>query len=399
MQFIVRAAFVLGAVALAAGDAHAIPAWARKYNMNCSGCHYPAVPRLNFEGLQFKWAGYRTPDEIGEKLEVTKIEEYLAARTDVQYDYIKTQREPASTNAISVPGGSVFVAGGLGKYYGGFLEMARGAEGGVELVVQVLRVWGDKDNWGGVHVGQGHLLASGAVAGFDRSVGINDPLPLSSPTTSAVPFMFMNDQAGLEAFYVFRGRNRLAVQWINGTPAVMAAGMEPRPSTKHDWGLSNQFMWDDAGSGLYTAAYYGTIAGLDPAEPDVDSKYYRLAASANKIIRNFEVLGGYVYSKDQDLPVSTSGPFSAATATGTGYWVSGQIVLPNTPLTLFTRYEFLDPSRRTSEDAIRRIVAGTVLPVNLPEYLRLGLELYRDSPELKDAPRTNGFAAQVMLAF
>ena len=25
----------------------AIPAWARRYNMNCSGCHYPAVPRLN----------------------------------------------------------------------------------------------------------------------------------------------------------------------------------------------------------------------------------------------------------------------------------------------------------------------------------------------------------------
>lgn len=24
-----------------------IPAWARKYNMNCSGCHYPAAPRLN----------------------------------------------------------------------------------------------------------------------------------------------------------------------------------------------------------------------------------------------------------------------------------------------------------------------------------------------------------------
>ncbi len=42
--------------------AHAlIPAWARKYNMNCSGCHYPAPPRLNATGQRFKWAGYRMP--------------------------------------------------------------------------------------------------------------------------------------------------------------------------------------------------------------------------------------------------------------------------------------------------------------------------------------------------
>lgn len=32
----------------------AIPAWARKYNMNCSGCHYPVVPRLNETGIRFR---------------------------------------------------------------------------------------------------------------------------------------------------------------------------------------------------------------------------------------------------------------------------------------------------------------------------------------------------------
>ena len=397
MRPIVMTALALAAVASIAGDAHAIPAWARKYNMNCSGCHYPAVPRLNFQGLQFKWAGYRMPDEIGEKQEVTKIEEYFAARTGVQYNYLKTQSAPVTTNAIAAPTGSVFVAGALGKFYGGFLEFERGAEG-VDLVVQVLRIWGNKDNWGGVHVGQGHLLADGAVAGFDRPVGINDPLPLGSPTTAAVPFMFMNDQGGAEAFYVFRGRDRLAVQWINGTTAAME-GVEASPSTKHDWGVSNQFMWDDAGSGLYTAAYYGTIAGLDPDSPDVNSHYYRLAASANKIISNVELLGGYVYSKDLDLPVTATSPFTSATARGNGYWVSGQYVFPKTSLTLFTRYEFVDPDNGVDDDAIRRIVAGSVLPVNLPEYLRLGLEYFRDVPQFSGAPRTNGITAEVMLAF
>src|SRR6266540_7090048 len=48
-----------------------IPAWARKYNMNCSGCHYPAAPRLNATGIKFRWAGYRMPDAIGENVDVT----------------------------------------------------------------------------------------------------------------------------------------------------------------------------------------------------------------------------------------------------------------------------------------------------------------------------------------
>ena len=50
-----------------------IPAWARRYNANCSMCHSPAVPRLNARGIQFKWAGYRLPEEIGEKAEVTRL--------------------------------------------------------------------------------------------------------------------------------------------------------------------------------------------------------------------------------------------------------------------------------------------------------------------------------------
>src|SRR6266545_6772124 len=71
--------------------AHAlIPAWARKYNMNCSGCHYPAPPRLNATGQRFKWAGYRMPEEVGEQVDVERIQNYLAAAGEVTYEYEKT---------------------------------------------------------------------------------------------------------------------------------------------------------------------------------------------------------------------------------------------------------------------------------------------------------------------
>ena len=44
-----------------ASKASALPAWARRYNVNCSHCHAPAVPRLNATGIRFRWAGYRMP--------------------------------------------------------------------------------------------------------------------------------------------------------------------------------------------------------------------------------------------------------------------------------------------------------------------------------------------------
>src|SRR6266508_3259891 len=87
----------------AARRAHAlIPAWARKYSMNCSGCHYPAVPRLNATGLKFRWAGYRTPEEIGEKANVGKVDNYLAAGLETEFAYEKTEGAPAA-NSFAAP--------------------------------------------------------------------------------------------------------------------------------------------------------------------------------------------------------------------------------------------------------------------------------------------------------
>src|SRR5712691_10690561 len=43
---------------LSASDAHAIPAFARKYGLRCSACH-EAWPMLNYFGQKFKDNGYQ----------------------------------------------------------------------------------------------------------------------------------------------------------------------------------------------------------------------------------------------------------------------------------------------------------------------------------------------------
>lgn len=368
-----------------------IPAWARRYNANCSMCHSPAVPRLNARGIQFKWAGYRLPEEIGEKAEVTRLQDYFAARTRLQYEYEKPQGSDATTNAFSVAGLSMFAGGAIGKGYGGLFELDRAADGEVEAVVSATAVWGTERRFGGLRAGQGHmLLLGGGVAGFDRAIGISRPIPFGSENT-AVPLNLGGDLAGAEAFYVV-GANRTGVQVVN------AVGKEGGASgVSQDLVLSNQFMWDAGGAGIGAAMYIGSAKGLSADAADQRSRYTRLALTANKYIGSFEVLGGYVSSRDRNLPVGDD--FARASVSGQAFWFSGQYTFRPTPVTLFTRWELRDPDRDTRTDADRRFVAGGVLPLNLPEYLRLAIEYRRDQPQGGGRLRRNGLAAEFQMTF
>ena len=388
-----------GTLARSTTHARALPAWARKYNMNCSGCHYPTVPRLNATGFAFKWAGYRMPNEIGKNAEVKKIEEYLSARLRVQYVYTKTETAPTDTSSLVLPSASLFAAGAVGTNYGAFVEFERTPEGTIDLIGQIGGVWGKEDGFGGVRLGQGHLLVGGSVAGFDRPTGMLAPLPLDEPTTPGVPFRFTGDVAGVEAFYVFGGINRTSVLFANGL-AGGGDGMEAAKSTtSHDWVVTNQLMLDDFGAALAAVGYFGSVKGLDAAEADLNSRYYRIGLSANKFVGPFEGQVGYVYSGNSRLPTGVTSPFTAASLSGTGYWLYGGYTVKPSFWTLYGRYEYLDPDRALSDDALRRVVLGSVLPVNVPEYLRLGLEYFHDAPQGVGALKRQGARAEVHVAF
>jgi hypothetical protein len=367
-----------------------IPAWARKYNMNCSGCHYPAPPRLNATGMKFKWAGYRMPEEVNEKVDVERIQNYLAAATEATYEYEKTEGQPTTTNGFTLPAVTVFYAGPFGKHYAGFLELEHGPDGEIERIAQFSTVWGKEHSYGGFRFGQMHNFFEWGVAGFDRPVGISAPSPLDGPVTGAVPFMLGEHALGLEGYYV-TGRNRLSAQVLNGiTPGGELAG--PDFDTKKDFLVTDQIITDSAGSGIQAMGYYGTLVGLDTLSPGLATHFWRAALSANKIYRGFEVLGGVVVGKDFDLPAA------APEDKGLGYWFSGQYTFPKSALTLFGRYEFVDPNTDVSTDANRRFVGGLVLPINLPQYLRWALEYRLDSPQGGGA-KTNNITTQFILTF
>ncbi len=367
-----------------------IPAFARKYNMNCSGCHYPAAPRLNQTGILFKWRGFRMPNEMDQSQDVGQVSNYLAVRGRTRYAFTKPSDASVSQSSFLLNDATLFYGGAFGKNYFGWFEF-EAEEGELGVNTYIGGLWGKEKAFGGFRVGNAHFLKSGGVAGLDRPVGINQPMPLGRATTTTVPFAYPAEELGLEGFYV-SGRNRLSAQALNGVGPDGDPAAEDG-DTKKDFAVVDQFLIDDNGSGIEAAGYYGSIVGLDPAvNPGLTTHYWRLVATANKIVSNFEGLAGFVYGKDQKLPAGTGSP-------GMGYWLSGQYMFPKSSLTVYSRYEFLDPNTDVASDGRRRLVAGTLLPVNLPEYLRFNVEYWLDFPQAVGSTKLHHVTGEVMLVF
>ena len=371
-----------------------IPAWARKYNMNCSGCHYPAAPRLNATGLRFRWAGYRMPEEMGEKIDVNQLSNYISLRGRMRYDYSKTENQPASTSSFTFNDVTLFYGGPLGRRFAAFAELEREPSGEVGLVANILGIWGTENRYGGFRAGQMHWLQRDGVAGFERPTGIRTPTPFGGKLTggtNSIPFAFATDQLGVEWFYV-SGRNRVSAEVLNGIGPNGSAGPTDLDPEK-DLVVTDQFLLDERGSGVTAVGYYGTVKGINVGAATLRSHFMRVGLTANKIVSNFELLGGFAWGKDKDLPLAT------ADIKGMGYWVSGQYMFAKSSLTVFGRYEFVDPNTDVADNGTRRFVLGSVVPVGLPEYLRFALEGALDVPQASAAPKKTGLTAELMLNF
>jgi hypothetical protein len=105
------------------GNAQAIPAFARKYEKDCSYCHN-AWPQLNRKGRQFKELGYRMEDELGEDIPISDYGEmgtFPIAAQIVARPYDKRDSGDEKLRAIHEV--EIFVAGAVGRHWSGYLEI------------------------------------------------------------------------------------------------------------------------------------------------------------------------------------------------------------------------------------------------------------------------------------
>lgn len=243
--------------------ADALPQFARKYKMDCSGCHDAlAFPRLNDVGYKFRRAGFRMPENIGEdELADYTLDNYFSAT--IQADNTTTLlRENGSSDASNTFAGDLSLyplTGSFAKYFASQTEVAVVPGEGVEVENAYGRfVYGGQEMWLSARAGIVHPLEG--LGASDRSLGPSRPLILQAPanknqdTLLTVPepsrigvdvgLQWQNTSLSVEAF------NRARIESEGGE--LVANGVLPDDRSAKDFMVVfNQILGTRSGASAY----------------------------------------------------------------------------------------------------------------------------------------------------
>ena len=352
--------------------AYAIPAFARKYNADCSMCHYPNVPRLNSFGHEFRRAGYRTAEEFDKDQDITEVGNFLAARSRARYNYNNAENGDIESQ-FQFHDATLFYAGSMTRNLSSFAELEfepEKDETEIGLVAHIGGVFGKPDHYSTFRVGQFHVISREGFGGFDRPTGISTASILSDDLTAdGVPFKIGEDQRGLELTHVFK-RSRLIAQILNGVDEE-GKGTADDTNTAKDYAFAFEQILDDLASGFTLYGYWGSW--FDNEDPAIRNRagFARYALTGNKIFPgvlggNFELMTGYVRSQDS-APSALGGNVQ-----GNAFFVEIEDYFDRHNFTVLARYDFIDPDVDEGNDRKGRWTIGYVR--TLQSYLRLAVE-------------------------
>lgn len=107
-------------------SANAVPSFARKHDMNCSGCH-TAYPQLSSIGRKFKEAGYRFPTDSEKGLN-NEISDFLQLEKHVPISGVLVSRpydkkDSGDSKNRAIHEVEIMMAGNIAKNWSGFFEL------------------------------------------------------------------------------------------------------------------------------------------------------------------------------------------------------------------------------------------------------------------------------------
>lgn len=365
-------------------EAQAIPSWARKYEQPCTMCHYPAVPRLNTLGHQFRQAGYRMPDDFNKDISAENVSHYVSARGRGRYAYInfedKEERGKNNESEFRWNDTTLFYAGPVGTNYAGFAELEWEAEDEIALTASISGVWGQPDHFTTLRVGQFHTLSRVGFGGFDRPTGISTPAIRSAHLTKDVEFTLGADQRGVELAHVFQlgflpERSRLIAQVTNGVNDE-GGGTEGEMDAQKDYMLAFEQILGDRASGFTLLYYHGTYHSAEDLSTENRIGFQRYGGTFAWILpMGFEIQGGYIRSADD--PAAEG----ADEIAGNAFYLELEQYFAALELTGLARYDFVDPNDDSDakDDRTTTITVGLVKP--LQDWLRLAVEGWAKSQE------------------
>ena len=378
------------------GPGRAIPAFARKYGFNCMMCH-TAYPKLNDWGQRFRDNGYQLPGQVGKEKTAFDTPTPIALRTST--GYVGYHEKDLTTGGFELHGLDLLAAGVMHKNISFLLiytpridEPAASSfsddpsqPGALESASIIFsNIIRDALN---IRVGRFepayHLFSS------KRSYYLMTPYTIYAADTPLNPFVFDDNQIGIEATGHFRKGFKYGVGVVNGT------GANPDNNRFKDVYLTmSQTIGagdgQSAGQRIGVFGYYGrqplylcgSLAPTGEAPGCANQPFYRLGAagSLNWKLANLEVM----YMKgidDKDMEYGRTEDFEYD-----GAFVELDVAtLANNRLVLSGLYNWIKPTAGdsyTSYSALARCYLGDWTAVNVAlhaEYTQEGSDFDTDT--------------------
>ncbi|MDP4198615.1 MAG: hypothetical protein Q8922_00235 [Bacteroidota bacterium] len=380
-------ASVLGAALLSPSQSYGIPAFARKYQMECTMCHEP-VPRLNEFGYKFRAAGFRLPSEIGKGEASDDYSNYIAARVVVSGTYQSTVGSDNNTgvnttalNNINFGPAAIYpLCGAFGGHISAFSEFEFTPGEGIDIDNAFLRfTFGDTASFWSFRVGIFHPIEGYGASDADAMLGASSQLFPNSPATTLVGgsptsslYSITAAETGIEAGW---NADRLSVRagifnggYADGSPlefqsAVGGSLSKPMGTPSYnakEYRLFANYMLDEHGGSIAAYGFTGSIdlpnpatsVASDPAAmfPDRYNRYGVFATSPT--FSGLKLLMGLGLGTDQEwisdpaiLPFS--GKVADSTSSSMGYFGELDYRLDK-DWSFGGRYDFFDPMTGTN---------------------------------------------------
>ncbi len=426
-------------------EAGALPAFARKYKVNCNVCH-TRQPRLNKFGEQFLENGYQMPGTddggiVGKlkygDLTLDQVSNYFSVLFATSgLDHYELKREIEGSGDQTELGTPtilrLFTAGTITNNVGFFVDVTslfgRSSELDLGRAYVTLNNLGGM-NWGHLRVGRLDPSAFFSMArGRPQFPPIGPKLapPFGAFNTPTVNRWALMQSAYASKFYGLFDRNRNAIQPYDSTlyhsPEEVGIDIHGRPfgdwflyqagilnggneragdsNNSKDWYVMTRF--DYARSDYFSAnlsgfAYFGNHNAKVAGNTDVSRSRYGVGARVR--YKWLDVYGAYTIDRVTDLPSGMGATFDS---TATGVTVEAHALVTDR-LLLGTRYDHMDAggllATRTSATFVG-LLAKYYLRPNMAISLRDDFNV-RDAEGGTSAARNlrNRFAVDLAIVF
>lgn len=371
---------------LAAGSVRAMPNFARREGFDCATCH-TTIPRLNRFGYDYRNAGFRVPESVGDPKQKSLPEfgTMNVARIQSEPSFVHTRSGGTTRNRgqLSFFEATLYpLTGSFGRWWSSEGEVSFAPGEGLEVENAYVRAtFGGENSRFNARFGVFHPWEGYGAS--DRPVTINRPLFQRTParygagpgTTFFTPWGL--DEAGLELGYTFAGFN-VAASVLNGVVVREEEGRfvvdpfqggalsrrddDPNYNAKDYEVFVNQFIGEAAVSAQW---YHGKLtvptgAAATPG-PEFTDKLDRLSVYGTVPVPRFGgarvpplwLLGGYLAGWDTGF----DGTRTTDKVQSQGWF--GEVFAPvTTMLGAAVRYDWFDPSDRSSRNEQQAITGA-----------------------------------------